>query len=77
METARTLHAVIFQLGFVLVGVAVVVAALLLPANVAGYSGLLYSLNGVVGFVFGSILGKRERAALEKVEKQAAVSANI
>ena len=76
-EAARTLHAVIFQLGFAVVGVAVVVAASLMPANAAGYSGLLYSLNGVVGFACGTILGKREQAALEKVQKQAAAAANL
>jgi len=74
-EAARTLHAVIFQLGFALVGVAVVVAASLMPANVAGYSGMLYSLNAVVGFGCGTILGKREQAALEEVQKQAAAAA--
>jgi len=76
-EAARTLHAVLFQLGFAAVGVLVIVAALALPANVAGYSGLIYSLNGVVGFGFGTILGKRERDALEKVQKQAAATANL
>ena len=76
-EAVRTLHAVLFQLGFALVGVAVVVAAALMPANVAGYSGLIYSLNGVVGFALGTILGKRERAALEKVQKQAVAAANL
>lgn len=77
-ETARTLHAVLFQLSFAGVGVLVIVGALALPVNIAGYSGLIYSLNGVVGTALGTYLGKRERAALERMQKQAAAaSANI
>lgn len=75
-EAARTLHAVLFQLGFAAVGVLVIVAALALPLNIAGYSGLIYSLNGVLGFGLGTYLGKRERAALERVQQQA-VAANL
>jgi uncharacterized membrane protein len=71
-EAARTLHAVLFQLGFAVVGILVIVAALALPLNIAGYSGLIYSLNSAVGFGLGTFLGKRERAALERVQKQAA-----
>jgi len=76
-EAVRTLHAVLFQLGFAAVGVLVIIAALALPLNIAGYSGLIYSLNGVLGFGLGTYLGKREQAALEKVQKQAAVAANL
>ena len=67
-EAARTLHAVLFQLCFAVVGVIVIVAALILPLRYAGYSGLLYSLNGVVGLGLGMILGNRERLALARVE---------
>jgi hypothetical protein len=76
-EALRTIHAVIFQLGFAAVGVVVIVAALLLPVRHAGYAGILYSLNGVVGFALGTILGKKERLALEKVEARAAATANL
>lgn len=76
-EAARTLHAVLFQLGFAVVGVLVIVAALALPLNIAGYSGLLFSLNGVLGFSLGTYLGKRERAALDRVQKQSAATANL
>src|SRR6478736_247330 len=62
-EAVRTLHAAIFQLSFAMVGVLVIAAALALPADAAGYSGLIYSVNGVIGFGLGSILGKRERLA--------------
>lgn len=75
-EALRTLHAVIFQVCFAAVGVLVIVVTLLLPQQRAGFAGLLFSLNGVVGFAAGSILGKRERAALERVQKQA-VAANL
>lgn len=75
-EALRTIHAVVFQLGFAAIGVLVIVVALLLPVRHAGYAGILYSLNGVVGFVLGTILGKRERLALERVQKQMAVSAH-
>ena len=75
-EAVRTLHAVIFQLSFAGVGVLVIVLALLLPVRDAGYAGIFYSMNGVVGFALGTILGKRERLALEKVQKQTAASAH-
>jgi hypothetical protein len=73
-ERLRTLHAIFFQLGFAGVGVLVIVTALLLPVQRAGYAGILYSLNGVVGFAFGSVLGKRERLALDKMRLQPATS---
>jgi uncharacterized membrane protein len=60
-EAARTLLAVVM--------------ALVLPAVSAGYSGLVYSLNGLIGFALGSILGKRERLALARVQSGAAAGA--
>jgi uncharacterized membrane protein len=73
-ETLRTRHAVIFHIGFALVGVLVIAVALLLPTQYAGYAGLLYCLNGVVGFVAGSILGKRERLALARMQEKSPIS---
>ena len=73
-ETLRTRHAVIFHIGFALVGVLVIAVALLLPTQYAGYAGLLYCLNGVVGFVAGSILGKRERLALMRMQEKSPIS---
>jgi uncharacterized membrane protein len=67
-ETARTLHAVFFQLGFAMVGALVIIAALALPLDKAGYSGLIYSLNSAVGAGLGKLLGKRERQALARVQ---------
>jgi len=71
-ETLRTRHAVIFYLSFASIGALVIVAALLLPYRYAGLAGLLYCLNAVVGFTAGSILGKRERLALERMQSAAA-----
>lgn len=73
-EALRTIHAVIFQFGFAAVGVLVIVLALLLPVRHAGYAGIFYSMNGVVGFALGSILGKRERVALERMKANPAAS---
>jgi len=67
-ETLRTRHAVIFQIGFALVGVLVIISTLLLPAKYAGMAGLLFCLNAVVGFAGGSMLGKRERHALARMQ---------
>ncbi|HZD94326.1 MAG TPA: TMEM175 family protein [Candidatus Sulfotelmatobacter sp.] len=74
-EAVRTRHAVIFQLSFAGIGVLVILAALALPVQKAGYSGLLYSLKGVAGFLLGSILGKRERLALARIQSGSAVRA--
>ena len=76
-EALRTIHAVFFQLGFAVVGVLVIVTALLLPVRYAGFAGLLFSLNGVMGFALGVTLGKREQAALKKIQAQAAATANL
>jgi uncharacterized membrane protein len=73
-EMLRTRHAVIFYVCFAAVGVLVIIAALLLPRRNAGMAGLLYCLNAVVGFWLGSTLGKKERLALEKMQKQAAAA---
>jgi uncharacterized membrane protein len=75
-ETLRTRHAVIFHISFALVGVLVIAVALLLPTQYAGYAGLLYCLNSVVGFGAGSILGKRERLALARMQEKPAISAH-
>jgi uncharacterized membrane protein len=71
-EALRTIHAVLFQLGFAAVGVLVIVLALVLPVQHVGYAGIFYSMNGVVGFALGSTLGKRERLALERMNAKPA-----
>lgn len=73
-EALRTVHAVVFQLSFAAVGVVAILLALVLPVRMAGYAGLFYSMNGVVGFALGSILGKREKLALERMNTKPAAS---
>jgi uncharacterized membrane protein len=75
-EALSTRNAVIHFSGFAGVAVIVAVVAMLVPERYAGSAGLLFCLNGVWGWVAGSMLGKRERAALERAQKQAA-SANL
>jgi flagellar biosynthesis protein FlhB len=75
-EALRTMHAAFFQLSFAAIGVVVIVLALLLPVRLAGYAGMFYAMNGVVGFALGSILGKRERRALERVKAESAAPAS-
>ena len=67
-EGLRTRNGMIFHAGFALVGVVVAVTAVVLPVGIAGYSGCLFFLNAVFGFVGGSILGKRERLVLARVQ---------
>lgn len=75
-EALRTIHAVAFQIGFAVVGVMAIVLALVLPVRLAGYAGMFYSMNGVVGLALGSILGKRERLALERIQASSAAPAS-
>jgi uncharacterized membrane protein len=75
-ESVRTRHAVILLIGFAAVGAVVMVVALLVPVRYAGFSGLLYCLNGAVGFTAGSILGGRERAVLKRMQENAVAGAS-
>jgi hypothetical protein len=52
------------------------VLSLLLPVRHAGYAGVFYSANGVVGFVLGSTLGKRERLTLERMKAKPAAASH-
>lgn len=74
-EALRTRHAVIIYFSFAAVGVLVILMALLLPNKYAGFSGLLYSLNAVIGFGARRIFGKRERLALAQIQTVSAVKA--
>jgi len=67
-ETLCTQHAVIQFVGFAGVGALVAVVAMLVPERYAGGSGLLFCLNGVVGWITGSVFGKKQRMALEKMQ---------
>ena len=59
-EALATRNAVIHHSGFAGVAVIVAVVALLVPERYAGMAGLLFCLNGVWGWIAGSVLGKQE-----------------
>lgn len=63
-ETLRTVQTRTLHFGFAAVGVLVALAAVLLPTPLAGASGLLFFLNGVVGTLVGRLYGRRGRALL-------------
>lgn len=75
-ETLRTRHAVVNHLAFAAVGITVATAALLLPARLVGASGFLYFLNAAYGFIAGSIFGKQEKLALQRVQAEGAAAAH-
>jgi hypothetical protein len=64
LETLRTAQSRAAHFSYAAVGVAVAVAAVLLPARLAGLSGLLFFLNGVVATWLGRHYGRRWRALL-------------
>ncbi|MGZ4842837.1 MAG: TMEM175 family protein [Candidatus Angelobacter sp.] len=67
-ETLSTRNAIIHFAGLAGVGVAVAIAALVLPATYVGYAGFLFCLNGVWGWAAGSVLGKQQRVVLERMK---------
>jgi uncharacterized membrane protein len=67
-EALSTRNAVIHFSGFAGVAVIVAVVAILVPEKYAGISGLLFCLNGIWGWIAGSMLGKQERLALERMK---------
>lgn len=67
-ETLATRNAIIHFSGFVCIGVIVAIFALVLPPAYVGFAGFLFCLNGVWGWIAGSILGKRERLTLERMK---------
>lgn len=74
-ETLCTRHSVIHFAGLAGVGVIVVIAALVLPAERVGYAGFLFCLNAVWGWTAGSIMGKQQRRVLERMQGKSAISA--
>jgi len=74
-ETLCTRNAIINFVGFAGIGVIVVIAALTLPAPYVGYSGLLFSLNGIWGWLAGATMGKQERLVLERMKSSSAAQA--
>lgn len=74
-ETLSTRSAIIHFAGLAGVGVAVAIAALLLPAAYVGYAGFLFCLNAVWGWAAGAVLGKQQRLVLERMKAQTAFRA--
>jgi len=74
-ETLSTRNAVIHFAGLAGVGVAVAIAALVLPSAYVGYAGFFFCLNAVWGWVAGSVLGKKQRLVLERMNAQSAAKA--
>jgi uncharacterized membrane protein len=73
-EALSTRNSIIHHIGFA--GVAFIVAgvALSVPEQYAGLAGLLFTLNGVWGWIAGSVLGKQERLARERMKAKPAAS---
>jgi len=71
-EALSTRNNIIHHAGFAGVAVIVAVVAVLVPEKYAGTAGLLFTLNGVWGWVAGSMLGKQERLAVERMKAKPA-----
>lgn len=74
-EAVSTRHAIIHFAGLAGVGVAVAIAALVLPSAYVGYAGFLFCLNAVWGWAAGSVLGKQQRLVLERMKARSATGA--
>jgi len=72
-EALCTRNSVIHHVGFAGIAVLVAVAALLVPEKYAGSTGLLFCLNGLWGWIAGTVLGKQERLVLERMKAKPAV----
>lgn len=70
-EALCTRHAMFIHLGFAAVGIVVIIAGFVLPNRYGVYSGMLYSLNGIVGFGARKRFRKRERLVLARIEASA------
>ncbi len=66
-ETLVTRKSVIDHTAMAFLGTVIAIIAKLLPPNLAGGAGYLFSLIGVYHGVAGSIFGKKEKLALERV----------
>jgi len=71
-ETLASRYAVQSQFGYALVGVLVMAVALLLPASIAGAAGVLFFLNGVIGWVLGASFRRRSQRVLAPRAEHAA-----
>jgi uncharacterized membrane protein len=71
-EALSTRNAIIHFAGLAGVGVAVAIAALVLPSKYVGYAGLVFCLNAFWGWAAGSVLGKQQRVVLERMKARSA-----
>lgn len=71
-EALSTRHAIIHFAGLAGVGVAVAIAALVLPSKYVGYAGFVFCLNAIWGWAAGSVLGKQQRVVLERMKARSA-----
>jgi uncharacterized membrane protein len=74
-EVLRTRQAMTIYIGFAAVGVLVIILAFILPEKYAVYSGMLYSLNSVIGFGTRRAFAKREKQALARMQAVTAAKA--
>ena len=73
-EALRTRHAYYHQLAMVALGLVAGTTALLLPLRLSGLSGYLYALIGVYHWIAGTVLGKKETLAWERMQAQSSAS---
>jgi uncharacterized membrane protein len=74
-EALCTRNAIIQFTGLAGVGVIVAIAAVVLPPPYVGYTGILFSLMAVWGWIAGAVLGKQERLTLERMKSSSATPA--
>jgi hypothetical protein len=67
-EALCTRNSVIRFAGFAMVGVSVAVAAIVLPGKYVPYAGFFFFLNAPWGWAAGSVMGKQQRLALERMK---------
>lgn len=67
-EALSTRNAIVHFAGLACVGVAVAIAALVLPAAYVGYAGFLFCLNAIWGWAAGTVMGKQQRLVLERMQ---------
>src|SRR5450432_1212267 len=72
-EALSTRNQIIQSAGFAIVGILVAVTAMTVPERYAGQTGLLFTLNGVWGYIAGTRFGKQERLVREKMAAEAVI----
>jgi uncharacterized membrane protein len=70
-EALSTRNQMFNHVGFASIAILVAVTAIAVPERYAGPTGLLFSLNGVWGWLAGAKFGKQERLVREKMAAEA------